>query len=84
MARPADTMAAVYKWLGVSAHKIDPKKLKVRPHESDSHFRYKYLHRQQAKIAPPTVHEIPLRVQELIKKACGWYYEWFYPVPKGK
>ena len=84
MASPAETMAAVYKWLGVSAHKIDPKKLTVRPHESDSHFRHKYLHRQQAKIAPPKVHEIPVRVQELIKKACGWYYEWFYPAPKTK
>ncbi len=84
MAKPAETMVAVYKWLGVSEHKIDPKRLTVRPHESDSHFRYKYLHRQQAKIAPPKVHQIPVRVQELIKKACGWYYEWFYPQPKAK
>ena len=72
MARPSETMAAVYKWLGVSPHKIDPKKLTVRAHESDSHFRHKYLHRQQVKIAPPKAHEIPMRVQELIKIACGW------------
>jgi len=79
VARPAETMVKVYQWLGVSAHKIDPKKLTVRPHESDSHFRYKYLHKQHSKIAAPQPHAIPPRVQDLIQKACGWYYEWFYP-----
>ncbi len=82
MAQPGETMNLVYTWLGLSPHKIDIKKLVVRPHESDSHYRYKYLHRQQGKIAPPKVHEIPPRIQELIQKACGWYYDWFYPKPK--
>lgn len=79
IAKPVETMAAVYKWIGVAPYKIDPKKLAVRPHESDSHYRHKYLHRQQGKIAPPKVHEIPPRIQNLIHQACGWYYEWFYP-----
>ena len=82
MAQPVETMARVYQWLGVATHKINPQKLAVHPHESDSHFRYKYLHRQHPKIVPPPPHEIPVRVKELIKKACGWYYEWFYPEPK--
>ena len=77
--QPAETMAKVYHWLGVPAHKIDPQKLTVRPHESDSHFRHKYLHRQHGSIASPPTHTIPPRVQDLIQKACGWYYEWFYP-----
>lgn len=46
IAKPAETMNRVYQWLGVSGHKIDPNKLTVRPHESDSHFRHKYVHRQ--------------------------------------
>ena len=79
MAQPADTMEKVFKWLGVSAHRTDPKKLVVRPHESDSHYRHKYLHRQQGKIAAPKRHDIPPRIQTLIETACGWYYEWFYP-----
>jgi sulfotransferase len=77
--KPVETMQLVYKWLGASPHQIDPLNLTVRPHESDSHFRHKYLHRQNSTIAPPKPHEIPPRVQELIKKACGWYYDWFYP-----
>lgn len=79
IAQPAETMAKVFKWLGVAAHRIDPKKLTVRPHESDSHYRHKYLHRQQGKIAAPKHHDIPPRIQELIERACGWYYQWFYP-----
>jgi sulfotransferase len=79
MAQPAETMEKVFKWLGVSAHRIDPRKLIVRPHESDSHYRHKYLHRQQGKISAPKPHDIPPRIQELIETACGWYYEWFYP-----
>ncbi len=79
LAQPVDTMARVYQWLGVAAHAIDPKKLSVRPHESDSHYRHKYRHPQQARLFPPRRHEIPPRIQEQIEKACRWYYDWFYP-----
>ena len=77
--KPIETMAQVYQWMGLTAHRIDPQKLQVRAHESDSHFRHKYLHRQNGRIETPAAHEVPKRVQELIQKACGWYYEWFYP-----
>lgn len=79
MANPVDTMVAVYTWLGMSPHRIDPTQLAVRLHESDSHYRCKYLHRQQASIAPPKHHDIPPRIQAQIERACAWYYEWFYP-----
>ena len=79
VAQPAATMSGIYQWLGLAAHTINPKQLTVRPHESDSHFRHKYLHKQQAEILPVRPHMIPARAQELIKKACAWYYEWFYP-----
>jgi sulfotransferase len=82
MTQPVETMAKVYHWLGLRPHKINPRKLTVHPHESDSHFRFKYLHTQHTSITPPKIHEIPQRVQDLIKKACGWYYEWFYPETK--
>lgn len=73
------TMSQIYAWLGVSPHDIDAGNLTVRPHESDSHYRHKYLHNQQTRINPLKRHEIPLRIQSLIQKACGWYYELFYP-----
>jgi sulfotransferase len=81
-AQPVETMAQVFKWLGVAQHKIDPNKLAARPHESDSHYRNKYLHRQKTAIAVPPRHDIPPRIQEQIERACIWYYEWFYPAKK--
>ncbi len=79
--QPEQTMAAVYAWLGLTPHTINPRSLAVRPHESDSHYRNKYTHRQQNTISPPKRHEIPPRIQALIEQACAWYYEWFYPRP---
>jgi sulfotransferase len=82
VANPVETMSHVFAWLGVSPRKIDPKNLTVRPHESDSHYRYKYRHRQQSKFSPPKLHQIPPRIQKRIETACSWYYDWFYPRAK--
>jgi sulfotransferase len=79
VSQPKETMSHIYNWLGLSPHIIDPDNLTVRPHESDSHYRHKYRHQQQPRISPPARHEVPPRIQDLIQKACGWYYEWFYP-----
>lgn len=76
---PVAVMADVCEFLGVEAHRFDPKKLNVRPHESDSHYRHKYTHRQYAFIEPPTVHAIPARIQSEIEKTYAWYYDHFYP-----
>ncbi|NTW99392.1 MAG: sulfotransferase [Geobacteraceae bacterium] len=79
VAQPKETMNHVYSWLGVSPHSIDPRNLATRPHESDSHYRCKYLHTQRTSIRPPAMHDIPPRIQSQIVRACEWYYEWFYP-----
>lgn len=79
IAQPAETMSKVYAWIGVRPHNLDPMQLTVHPHESDSHYRHKYKHQQYTQIISPTPHDIPLRIQQLIEHACGWYYEWFYP-----
>ena len=79
MRDPVAAMTEVYKFLGIEAHRLDPKTLKVRPHESDSHYRHKYPHRQYASIEPPTQHAIPSRIQSEIEKTYAWYYENLYP-----
>lgn len=79
MRDPLAAMADVCKFLGIEAHRFDPKKLEVRPHESDSHYRHKYPHRQYATIEPPTQHAIPGRIQSEIEKTYAWYYDNFYP-----
>jgi len=79
MRDPVAAMADVYKFLGIDAHRFDPKKLSVRPHESDSHYRHKYPHRQYASIEAPPQHAIPARIQTEIEKTYAWYYDNFYP-----
>jgi sulfotransferase len=79
MARPAETMEKVYKFIGASTHTIDADNLSVRAHESDSHYRFKYRHRQQNKVSEPKHHQIPARIKAQIEQVNAWYYEWFYP-----
>lgn len=76
---PQNTMDKIFHWLELPEHNIDPNHLSVRPHESDSHYRFKYRHVQHDRIETPLPHEVPLRVQHLVEQACSWYYEWFYP-----
>lgn len=79
MRDPLATMAQIHAWLGVDAHAFDPQRLTVRPHESDSHYRHKYPHRQRAAIVTPVPHSIPQRIQTELEKNYAWYYEHFYP-----
>ena len=79
MTKPVQVMSGVYAWLGLREHRIHPQRLTVRASESDSHYRFKYQHRQKTALTSPVNHEIPPRIQAQIQKACAWYYEWFYP-----
>lgn len=79
VADPQKTINAAFKWLGLKPHAIDLKSLAVRPHESDSHYRFKYLHRQKPAFSPPPAHAIPQRIQRRIVESYRWFYEWFYP-----
>jgi sulfotransferase len=79
VAEPAKTMAAIHTWLGLAPQAVDLTKLTVRPHESDSHYRFKYRHKQRATFAPPKPHAIPPRIQARIQESFSWFYEWFYP-----
>jgi sulfotransferase len=76
---PQTVMAEVYKWIGVRPHAFDPRQLAVRAHESDSHYRNKYPHRQHAAVEPPHKHDIPLRIQREVERTYAWYYDQFYP-----
>lgn len=79
VAEPAKTMAAIHQWLGLTPQPVDLNRLTVRPHESDSHYRFKYQHQQRATFTPPKPHAIPPRIQKRIQESFGWFYEWFYP-----
>lgn len=76
---PVAVMQDIFGWLGVSPMTVDPTTLPVKPHESDSHYRFKYLHTTRSNIMPPVPHTVPPRIQTELLKNFGWFYETFYP-----
>ena len=81
--RPVQCMSHIYAWLGLCAYQIDPNNLAVGIHESDSHYRMKYLHRRSNSVIKTPQHEIPPRIQAQIQSVYAWYYQLYYPqVPK--
>jgi sulfotransferase len=79
MRDPVAAIADVHRWIGLEPHRFDPRRLTVRPHESDSHYRHKYPHRQLPSIEAPPVHPIPARIQGEIERTYAWFYDHFYP-----
>jgi sulfotransferase len=78
-AAPAATMDRIYAWLGVAPHRVDLEDLAPMPRESDSHYRMKYPHTLRPGVAPPAPHQVPERIQSLIRSGYGWFYRTYYP-----
>jgi sulfotransferase len=79
IAHPVETMRTVYQWMGLPDAPPDPENLTVKPHESDSYYRFKYRHITHPKIRAPEPHRIPFRVEQEILKNFRWFFEQFYP-----
>ena len=76
---PAGEMSRIFSWLGVPDCAIDPGTLPVKPHESDSHYRYKDIHATHPKISPAISHRISPRIAREIFHKYRWFYDCFYP-----
>lgn len=79
MQEPTKVMQGIYKWLGLPPAEFDPQQLTVKPHESDSYYRFKYCHQTRSQIEPPSIHQIPARIQQQIQQQFSWFYQTFYP-----
>ena len=79
MQDPRREMADIVEWLGLPSHAIDPDQLRVRAHESDSHYRHKFPHRQHGRVEAPALHTIPTRIQGEIERTYAWYYDHIFP-----
>ncbi|MCF6287803.1 MAG: sulfotransferase [Proteobacteria bacterium] len=76
---PIRVMNEVYQWIGADNHEITPNSLTVKPHESDSYYRFKYCHNTYSTIKPATNHQLPKRIANDIFKEFEWYFKLFYP-----
>ncbi|MGR9072544.1 MAG: sulfotransferase family protein [Gammaproteobacteria bacterium] len=76
---PVQSMTQIFEWLELTTHAIDPHNLTVRPHESDSYYRFKYRHATHASLRPPKQHRIPARIDKAIREKHKWFFKRFYP-----
>lgn len=79
MDNPQGTMDVLYQWLELPPARFDPQNLTVRPHESDSYYRWKYRHNTYPSIQPPLAHSISPRIEEELLKNFAWFFDQFYP-----
>ncbi len=79
MQEPVVVMREIYRWLNLPEASFDPLNLKVKAHESDSYYRFKYRHKTYSKIQPPACHQNPPRIEAELKKNFAWFYQTFYP-----
>lgn len=79
MSEPDRVMNNVFSWLGLNAFDIDYDRLATHHHESDSYYKFKYLHKTHESIKPPKPHVIPTRIKQEIRNNCLWFYQNFYP-----
>lgn len=79
VSEPVTVMQDLFAWLGLPPYELDLSHLTVKPQESDSYYRYKYLHRTHEQIIAPQAHEIPTRIQQQLQTNFRWFYEIFYP-----
>jgi sulfotransferase len=76
---PVGEMSRIFTWLGVPECIINPETLPVKPHESDSYYRYKYSHATHSKIVPPAPHRVSPRIAREVFYKYRWFYDTFYP-----
>lgn len=79
VSEPQAVLSDLYQWLGLPASDFNPAALTVKPHESDSYYRFKYSHQTQTRITPPSRHVIPARIQADIQQQFSDLYQLFYP-----
>ena len=78
VSEPVAVMQGIYEWLGLEQAEFDPQNLQTKPHESDSHYRFKYRHKTYDTITPPSNHLIPSRIQKTLQQKFAWFYNTFY------
>lgn len=79
MEDPVSVMAEIHHWLGLAPASFDPNALPIKPHESDSHYRFKYRHNTHGRIDPPKPHDISHRIQQQLHSHFPSFYQTFYP-----
>jgi sulfotransferase len=76
---PIGEMNRIFAWLGLTEQNIDFNALEVKPHETDSYYRFKYTHTTYPKMNQLKRHHVPSRIALQIYKKFNWLFDYFYP-----
>jgi sulfotransferase len=79
ISNPVGTMNDVWQFIGTSECTINPEELTVKKGETDSHYRFKFLHTTHSSIRQLEPHRLPARTQNGLQGQHEWYYRVFYP-----
>jgi sulfotransferase len=79
MQEPVVVMQSIFQWLGIDEIVLDVNQLPVHPHESDSHYRFKYPHQTRSRIREPQKYTVPARIHAELLENFKWFYQSFYP-----
>lgn len=72
-------LSKLSKFLGIDKFELDIDNLEVRPHETDSHYRFKFRHNTHSSVLPMNQHKVSKRIASEIVQKFSWYYDFFYP-----
>lgn len=72
----------LFEWLGLDKYDIDWDDITQSTNESDSHYRFKYLHSIRKKFSPPEIDfekTVSPRINSAIVEKNLWFYRQHYP-----
>lgn len=81
MASPQEVMNLLFEFVGVEQYDIDFDNIKQVTNESDSHYRFKYMHKVHSKLTPAEtdLSDISPAIIQQIGNEYAWYYRTYYP-----
>ena len=81
MEQPQKVMSSLFEFVGVDDYELDFNNIKQVTNESDSHYRFKYIHKIKSKLEPANqdLSDITPSVINEIAGRYSWYYKTYYP-----
>ena len=81
MNKPQEVMSLLFDFVGVDDYKLDFNNIKQVTNESDSHYRFKYMHKIKPKLelASQNLEDISPSIVGEIAQRYAWYYRTHYP-----
>lgn len=81
MNKPQEVMSMLFDFVGVDDYKLDFNNIKQVTNESDSHYRFKYMHKIKPKLEPASqnLEDISPSIVGEIAQRYAWFYRTHYP-----